>query len=160
MPDPTLVTRPDTRASRARMEKLAWVLDGAIPVPGTGLRFGLDSIIGLIPGVGDVIGLLLGAAILYEGVRVGAPRGLMVRMLRNSVLDALMGVVPLLGDVADFAFRSNQRNARLLLDHLDTLDAVPPAPKRGTQLVALLLLALFVAGGIGLLVWVWRELLG
>lgn len=142
------------------MEKLAWVLDGAIPVPGTGFRFGLDSIIGLVPGVGDVVGLLLGAAILYEGVRIGAPRTLMVRMLRNSVLDAVMGVVPVVGDIADFAFKSNKRNARLLLDHLDTLEAEPAAAKRGTRLLALALLTLFVVGGIGLLVWAWSALLG
>lgn len=142
------------------MEKLAWVLDGAIPVPGTGFRFGVDSIIGLVPGVGDVVGLLLGAAILYEGVRIGAPRTLMVRMLRNSVLDAVMGVVPVIGDIADFAFKSNKRNARLLLDHLDTLEAEPAAAKRGTRLLALALLTLFVVGGIGLLVWAWSALLG
>lgn len=142
------------------MEKLAWVLDGAIPVPGTGFRFGVDSIIGLVPGVGDVVGLLLGAAILYEGVRIGAPRTLMVRMLRNSVLDAVMGVVPVVGDIADFAFKSNKRNARLLLDHLDTLEAEPAAAKRGTRLLALALLTLFVVGGIGLLVWAWSALLG
>lgn len=142
------------------MEKLAWVLDGAIPVPGTGFRFGLDSLIGLVPGVGDVVGLLLGAAILYEGVRIGAPRTLMVRMLRNSVLDAVMGVVPVVGDIADFAFKSNKRNARLLLDHLDTLEAEPAAAKRGTRLLALALLTLFVVGGIGLLVWAWSALLG
>lgn len=142
------------------MQKIAWVLDGAIPVPGTGFRFGLDSIIGLIPGIGDAIGLLLGAAILYEGVRIDAPRPLMLRMLRNSVLDALMGVVPVIGDVADFAFKSNKRNAQLLLDHLDSLDAVPAAPKRGQRLLALVLLVLFVAGGLSLLAWVWRLLLG
>ena len=142
------------------MEKLAWVLDGAIPVPGTCFRFGVDSIIGLVPGVGDVVGLLLGAAILYEGVRIGAPRTLMVRMLRNSVLDAVMGVVPVIGDIADFAFKSNKRNARLLLDHLDTLEAEPAAAKRGTRLLALALLTLFVVGGIGLLVWAWSALLG
>lgn len=105
------------------MEKLAWLLDGAIPVPGTKFRFGLDSIIGLIPGVGDAIGLLLGAGILYESVRIGVPRALLGKMIGNAALDTLGGLVPGLGDLFDFAFRSNARNARLLMQHLDALDA-------------------------------------
>lgn len=160
MPPISNPATPDTRTTRARMEKLAWLLDGAIPVPGTRFRFGLDSIIGLIPGVGDVIGLALGAAILYEGVRIGAPRPLILKMLGNSVADALMGVVPVLGDVLDFAFRSNKRNARLLLDHLDQLDAVPSASSRGSKWLALLLVTGFVAASVGLVWWVWSQLLG
>ncbi|MGQ0622372.1 MAG: DUF4112 domain-containing protein [Panacagrimonas sp.] len=159
MPQPNSPAVSDTRASRERMEKLAWLLDGAIPVPGTRFRFGLDSIIGLIPGVGDLVGLLLGAAILYEGARIGAPRPLMFRMLGNSVADALMGVVPVLGDVLDFAFRSNRRNAKLLMDHLDRIDEIPGPVHRGSQWLALFLAAGFVAASVALVWWVWTGLL-
>jgi hypothetical protein len=146
------------------MEKLAWLLDGAIPVPGTKFRFGLDSIIGLIPGVGDAIGLLLGAGILYESVRIGVPRPLLVKMVGNAALDTLGGLVPGIGDLFDFAFRSNARNAKLLMQHLDALDAasrpVPAPASRGQRLLTLLLLAGFVVGAVALFVWIWGRVLG
>lgn len=152
-----------TRLARARMEKLAWLLDGAIRVPGTRFRFGLDSVIGLIPGIGDVIGLLLGAGILYESLRVGAPRPLIMKMLGNAVADAVGGLIPGVGDVFDFAFRANKRNAALLMEHLDGLEApTPPAapPVRGSRWVALFLIALFLVAAIGPLVLFWTWWLG
>lgn len=139
------------------MQKLAWLLDGFVRVPGTNLRFGLDSIIGLVPGVGDVVGLLLGATILYEGVRTGAPRALLARMVGNAATDALGGLVPVVGDLFDFAFKSNQRNARLLLEHLDRLEAQPAVEpqRRGSALLALLLVAAFLAVTCAVLWWAW-----
>lgn len=157
---PEIVPDPiRARVTRARMEKLAWLLDGVIRVPGTKFRFGLDSIIGLVPGVGDVVGLILGATILYESVRAGAPRALLVRMVGNAVADALGGLVPGVGDLFDVAFKSNQRNARLLMEHLDKIEARPidTAPRRGSALLALLLVAAFLAVTCGLLwrAWSW-----
>lgn len=154
-------TPPDlvrTRAARARMDKLAWLLDGAIRVPGTQFRFGLDSIIGLIPGVGDVIGLLLGAGILYESVNVGAPRPLIMKMLGNGLADALGGLIPGVGDVFDFAFRANKRNAKLLIEHLDGLEAAAtPPPVRGSRIFGVLLVLLFLVAAILplYLFWSW-----
>ncbi|MGQ0696929.1 MAG: DUF4112 domain-containing protein [Panacagrimonas sp.] len=148
-----------TRATRERMEKLAWLLDGAVRIPGTKFRFGLDSIVGLIPGVGDVVGLGLGAAILYESVRVGAPRPLVMKMLRNSVLDALGGLVPVVGDVFDFAFKSNRRNAALLMEHLDRVEARHDAGSRRSAVLAILVVAVFLGTSIALIVWVWGLLL-
>lgn len=140
------------------MDKLAWVLDGAIPIPGTRFRFGLDSIIGLIPGVGDVLGLLIGAALLYEGLRIGAPRALILKMLGNSALDAAVGAVPVLGDLFDFAFKSNQRNARLLRDHLEALEAVQaPPPARRSRTLSLSLLAAAVLVLLCLLWLIWSQ---
>jgi hypothetical protein len=153
IPDPSRA-----RVSRARIEKLAWLLDGALRVPGTKFRFGLDSIIGLIPGVGDVVGLLLGAAILYEGVRVGAPRPLIARMLGNSLADALGGLVPGIGDLLDFAFKSNKLNAKLLSEHLDgVLESPATPPVRGSRLFAILFVLLFLAAAIVplYLFWTW-----
>ncbi len=149
------------RVTRARMEKLAWLLDGALPVPGTKFRFGLDSIVGLIPGVGDAVGLLMGAAILYESVRVGAPRGLVAKMVGNSVADTLGGLVPVVGDLFDVAFRSNKRNAALLMEHLDSVDARPAAEKgrSGSPVLAVLLVAVFLGSAIALLWWFWSWIL-
>ena len=149
-----------THKTRQRMEKLAWLLDGAIRIPGTRLKFGLDSIIGLIPVVGDVAGLLIGSAILYESLRIGAPRPLIYKMLRNSAVDALGGLIPGIGDLFDFAFKSNQRNARLLMEHLDALEARSAAKAHRSPLLALLVVTAFLAGSVGALVWVWSRLFG
>lgn len=129
-------------AARTRVRVLAHWLDGIVAVPGTRFRFGIDSVIGLIPGVGDFAGLLLGTVILAEGLRVGAPNHLIARMVSNALADGVAGAVPVLGDVFDFAFRSNARNARLLLDHLDRhADASAPIrPARRGPLLALVLL--------------------
>lgn len=141
------------------MEKLAWLLDSAIPVPGTRFRFGLDSIIGLIPGVGDVAGFAIGAAILYESVRIGVPRAVVGKMLGNAALDALGGLVPGLGDLFDFAFKSNRRNARLLTEHLDRVEARTSSGTGGSKGLALLMAATFLAAAAGLLWLVWSVLL-
>lgn len=142
------------------MEKLAWLLDGAIPLPGTRLRFGLDSIVGLIPGVGDVIGFGIGAVILYESVRIGVPRNTIGRMLGNAGLDALGGLVPGIGDLFDFAFKSNRRNVKLLTEHLDRLEARAHPGTRGSRSLALLLVLAFLASGGGLLWWMWSFWFG
>lgn len=131
-------------AARQRVARLAQWLDGLIAIPGTRLRFGIDSLIGLIPGVGDVAGMLLGGMILVEGLRAGAPNHVVVRMLSNTLLDGLVGAVPLLGDLFDFAFRSNARNARLLLDHLDGQERQAQAPAAPVRRGPLLLLVLLV----------------
>lgn len=154
MPDPDL-TR--LHVSRVRVEKLARLLDGVVRVPGTRFRFGLDSIIGLIPGVGDVAGLLLGSVIFYESLRAGAPRSLIARMLGNSLVDAVGGLIPGVGDLFDVAFKSNARNARLLIEHLDGIQTQATAPVQGSRLLAIALVLLFlVAAAVPLaLFWTW-----
>ena len=131
-----------------RVEKLARLLDEAVHIPGTRIRLGLDSLIGLIPGVGDVAGLLMGGYVVYEAHRIGAPGELKLRMARNVATDALIGLVPVLGDVFDVAFRSNRRNVQMLLDHYRPPSAAP-APRPARWLPALLAVA---ALG-GLLAW-------
>jgi hypothetical protein len=154
--DPAPIPNPAELAStRQRMERLAWLLDGAIPIPGTSFRFGLDSIIGLVPVAGDVLGLLLGTVIVYEAIRVGAPNAVVGRMIGNSAADALLGMVPVVGDVMDFAFKSNQRNAKLLMAHLDAVEGRSPPSKRASRwlaLAAIATVALAIAG-LGALAW-------
>lgn len=99
-------------ATRARA--IARLLDTAFRVPGTNIRFGLDGILGLIPGVGDVAGAALSGYVILTAARAGAPSTLLARMLANVGIDALVGAVPLLGDLFDVAFRANVRNATLL----------------------------------------------
>jgi hypothetical protein len=108
-----------SRADRiARIDTLATLMDTAFVVPGTQIRFGLDAIIGLIPGVGDVISTLMAIYIVREARELGAPRLMIARMLVNVGVDAVVGAVPLVGDVFDAAWRANRRNILLLREHL------------------------------------------
>ncbi len=106
------------RATHVRT--LARVLDSAVGVPGTPVRFGLDAILGLVPGLGDVAGAGLSAFIIMEAARMGASRSVLLRMLLNVGIDSVVGVVPLAGDLFDVAWKSNTRNAALLDQHLAT----------------------------------------
>lgn len=115
---------PSDRAARdfahlARAEKLARTMDSAVRLPGVGVRVGLDSMVGLLPAIGDTLTLLPAAYILTTARRAGAPATLQARMLLNVAIDWLIGLVPLAGDVADIGFKSNSRNAALLRRHLE-----------------------------------------
>lgn len=103
----------------ADLEQLARLLDTQFAVPGTNWRFGLDSIIGLVPGIGDVITTALGGYIVYRARELGAPRWLIARMIGNLAIDGVFGAIPLVGDIFDFAFKANAKNVRLLLRHLE-----------------------------------------
>ena len=106
---------PITRAERiARLETLANLLDTAILIPGTNIRFGADAIIGLVPGLGDLVTTALSLYIVREAGALGAPRHLVLRMLGNVAVDGILGVVPLAGDVLDVMWRANRRNMDLL----------------------------------------------
>jgi hypothetical protein len=118
--DYVFLNRPVTRAERiARLDALATLLDSAILIPGTNVRFGLDAVIGLVPGIGDAITTMLSLYIVKEARALGAPRHLILRMLGNVALDGVVGVVPLAGDLFDVMWRANRRNMELLLDWLD-----------------------------------------
>jgi hypothetical protein len=127
-------------AARKRIALIAHGLDGLVAIPGTRFRFGIDSLIGLIPGIGDFAGMLMGGTILAEGLRLGAPNALVARMLTNTVIDGVVGSVPVVGDLFDFAFRSNSMNARLLLAHLDQQLPASTRPVRRGPLIFLVLL--------------------
>lgn len=106
--------RPDRAADLARAEKLARLLDTRWRIPGTPIRFGFDSVVGLIPGVGDTLMLLPSLWIIHTAHRHGAPKDTLVRMAGNAGLDWVLGSVPLVGDVFDLFFKSHRRNAALL----------------------------------------------
>ena len=104
-----------TRAQRiARMDALATLLDTAFVIPGTNIRFGIDALIGLVPGIGDVITTALSLFIVREAHAVGAPKHLVARMLVNVAFDGALGLVPLVGDAFDVAWRANRRNVDML----------------------------------------------
>ncbi len=107
--------RPRARRERiARFDALATLLDTAFALPGIKVRFGLDGLLGLIPGIGDFITTAMSLYIVYEARQLGAPGHLIARMLGNVALDGVFGAVPLVGDLFDLMLRSNRRNMRLL----------------------------------------------
>jgi hypothetical protein len=107
--------RARTRRERiARIDALATLLDTAVSLPGTNVRFGLDALLGLVPGIGDVITTAMALYIVHEARQLGAPGLVVARMLANVALDGLVGAVPVLGDAFDVMWRSNRRNMRLL----------------------------------------------
>jgi hypothetical protein len=110
---------PSSRHERiARLDTLATVLDTAFILPGTNVRFGLDALLGLVPGVGDIVTTAVALYIVHEARQLGAPGHVIARMLGNVALDSVVGAVPLVGDAFDVMWRSNRRNMRLLQDWL------------------------------------------
>ncbi len=106
-------------AARQRLETIATLLDTAVRVPGTNLRFGADAVLNLVPGLGTVAAQALSAWIIIEARRLGVPPSLLLRMVLNLGVDTVVSSVPVLGWVADLFFRANRRNVDLLRRHLD-----------------------------------------
>ncbi len=118
------VTRePDRSRALSEVQTMAWLLDNSIPVPGTGgRRFGIDALIGLVPVVGDLVSGSIGLFVVWRGSRLGLPRIVVARMLANTALDVMVGVIPLAGDAFDLWFKSNTRNLNLMRRYLERPD--------------------------------------
>jgi hypothetical protein len=140
-----------------RVRALAHALDTAVRIPGTSIRFGLDSIVGLVPGAGDVASSILSGYIVLASARLGVPPWVVIRMILNLGVDTLVGSVPLAGDLFDVGFRANTRNAALLERHL----AEPDAARRSSKVAVLAAIAgvvVLAAGGIALAMLAVRGL--
>jgi hypothetical protein len=138
-----------------RYRLLAQTLDSAVRVPGTQVGVGLDFVLGLVPGIGDLAAGALGAYGLWVAQQMGAPRSLLLRMAGNIAIDTIVGSVPLLGDLFDLGFKSNLRNLALLDRWLDE----PVRTRRSSRaLVFGLAVALVAIAGAGL--WLVAELVG
>src|SRR5205814_6204264 len=120
---------PASRTKRVRL--LAKLLDNSIGIPGTGWKIGFDPIVGLIPGIGDLIGAVLSGYIILEAARAEVPGYTLARMLVNVGIDTLLGAVPAVGDVFDAAWKSNTKNVALLERHLANDQAAIRREKRG-----------------------------
>ncbi len=106
-------------AIRQRVEMMEALLERSFTIPGTKTPVGLDSIIGLIPVIGDIITAAMGTYIVWEARNLGLSKFQLTRMAANVGIDALLGAIPLVGDVFDFFWRSNSRNLRIISKHLD-----------------------------------------
>jgi len=109
----------DPVSVRYRIETMEKLLERVITIPGTRQTVGFDALIGLIPVAGDIVGAAMGAYMIWEARNLNMPKGAMVRMAGNVGFDWLIGLVPGVGDAADFFFRSNTRNLRIIKRHLD-----------------------------------------
>ncbi len=105
------------RAALDRLDLLATAFDTAFLIPGTNIRFGVESLLRLVPGIGDAAASLLSCYLLYEAHRLGVPRLLFARMVGNVLLEGAVGAVPVAGDAFDVFFRANRRNVALLRAH-------------------------------------------
>ena len=139
---PNAHKRDDPAAS---VRRLANVLDAAVRIPGTNIRIGLDPILGLIPGFGDLAGTLLSGYVVLAAVRLGVPRPVLIRMLANLGIDAVLGAVPLLGDIFDVAWRANTRNVALIESHVAAAGAQRPVRDRKLALAIILAIVVFAA---------------
>ncbi|NBG95423.1 DUF4112 domain-containing protein [Pyruvatibacter mobilis] len=107
------------RDAAVRIARVARMLDAQFTVPGTGIRLGIDGLIGIIPGIGDALGLILSGYIYSEALRAGVRKRTLAAMGINTLLDTAIGAIPVLGDIFDIAYKSNMRNARLILRDME-----------------------------------------
>ncbi|MGM0576369.1 MAG: DUF4112 domain-containing protein [Myxococcota bacterium] len=142
---------PADESRRARVRLLAGWLDDRFTIPGTRIRFGLDAVLGLLPAGGDAATAVVASWIVGEALAAGAPTPLVARMLGRVLLDLLVGVVPILGDVADVGYRANRRNARDLVAFLEGDQR--PARRSRAWVVAAVGLLLAALGGLLALAW-------
>jgi len=132
------------RRDLERLRAIARLFDQAFGIPGTRWRFGVDALFGLVPGLGDVAGALVAIYALHVARNLRAPAAIQLHMLGNVALDALVGTVPIYGDLFDFAFKAQTRNLALLEDWLESPQKTARRSRRGMLLVPLAVLLLFV----------------
>lgn len=145
--EPEVILKRDREDPRlAQLAILSRLMDRAFRVPGTNWRFGLDAVLGLFPGLGDVVGSFVGAYAIWIARQLGAPAAIQLRMAMNLAIDGLIGIVPLAGDLFDFAFKAHTRNQALLAQWLTT----PRTTHRSSVLVvavtSLVLLGVLAGG--------------
>lgn len=155
---PAPLQKPDVApASLKRLQQMSHVLDEAITIPGIGVRVGLDPILGLLPGGGDVVTGLLSVYVVFEAAKMGLPAPTLGRMGFNILLDVLSGMVPVLGDLFDVGWKANSRNVALIEKHL----AAPVPSRAADKVFAFLVIGALVALVIGvaaLSVWIVAQL--
>lgn len=146
-------TDAQQRKALERLDKFSRFMDSSIGIPFTKFKLGAEAVIGMIPVVGDIAGLLLSSYVLVEAQRLGATKAVKLRMLRNMGIDFVGGLLPVVGDAFDAIFKANTRNTRLLKNYLQQQLAIaPPAPSFPWRtLIGLSIFFALVAGGLMLL---------
>ncbi len=157
---PVSPASPSTADERLRwVTRVAHLLDSQFRLPGTRFRFGLDPVLGLLPVVGDLSTTVVSVALLLTMMRYGASGAVVVRMALNILLDTVLGAIPVVGNVFDFAYKSNERNVALLRRHY----AEGRHTGSGKGLIVLVLLIFIMLAGLVtwgsavLLRWLWQH---
>jgi hypothetical protein len=138
----------DKQRVKKRLDRLAWYLDNSIKLPGLNFRVGIDPLVGLIPGIGDSLGAIMSSYILSEAARLGAPKSILLKMAFNIALDAFAGALPILGDLFDFGWKANQRNARILGGYLDNPRETVTSSRLFAWVLVGSLIGLFIFAGL------------
>jgi hypothetical protein len=128
----------------ARLTQISKLFDSIITIPGTKIQIGLDSIIGLIPGIGDAIGTAVSSYVVYEAARLGLPTSAIFRMVLNVALDSFIGAIPFLGDLFDVAWKANLKNVAIIEEYLGRHDLKERTDKSALRMIQLMLVALVV----------------
>jgi hypothetical protein len=131
------------RRGLERLRLVSQLFDRAFPIPGTKWRFGLDALFGLVPGLGDVAGALVGVYALRVARNLRAPPEIQLQMLTNIALDAVVGMVPVLGDIFDFAFQAQTRNLALLDRWVGAPGPTTRRTRRGLLLIPIAIVIVF-----------------
>jgi hypothetical protein len=152
----TVAPVPPNAETLDALRRYAVLLDSQFRVPGTNIRFGLDAIIGLIPGVGDISTPIFAGLLLLQGARMRLPLVVQARMVLNAAIDMLVGFIPILGDLVDIGFKANLRNLALLERHAGR--GVPPSQSDYVfVMVCLIVLAFIALAPIAVLVWLFSN---
>jgi hypothetical protein len=131
------------RRDLERLRKISLVFDQAFGIPGTRWRFGIDALFGLVPGLGDIVGALVAIYAVRVAQRLKAPAEIQLHLLSNIALDALIGTVPIIGDIFDFVFKAQTRNLALLDDWLATPHEARRRSRRGLIFIPLAIIFVF-----------------
>ena len=143
---------PELQRRLARLRHWSTLLDSAFRVPGTNLRFGWDPIVGLVPWLGDLVSPVFSIAVLIMAIQLGIPRIVQVRMALTILVDVAVGIVPVVGDLFDFVWKSNEWNLRLLERHAHA----PRAPGAGDWIfVIVLFVVIGSVAALPLLALIW-----
>jgi hypothetical protein len=150
-----LLRRAATMAnSLDRLRGIATVLDDAVRIPGTRIRFGLDALLGLLPGAGDAVTGAVAAYAIVLAARLGAPPVVIARMTMNVLIDVATGTIPVLGDIFDVGWKANRKNVQLL----ERYQAQPQKVKQGSWLMVIAMLLVILAAIVGVIYIVARLL--
>ncbi|MGH7964338.1 MAG: DUF4112 domain-containing protein [Candidatus Binatia bacterium] len=153
-----LATAASDESRLHRLDKLARLLDTAIPIPGTRFRIGLDGLLGFIPGVGDTLGAVFSSYIIFEAARLGFPKRTLLRMVGNVTVETLVGAVPILGDIFDIAWKANVRNLALLRAHRAEVARSEERSPRQIMSLSIVVIVLTIIGLLALSIFVLRLL--
>ena len=148
-----------TDAKLAQARALARLLDRAFTIPGTKITFGVDALLGLIPGGGDVAGAVFSAWLILLGSRMGLPRHVLTQMVTNVAIDTLGGSVPVIGDLFDVAWKANSKNLAILERFADSQLEGKRVASKSLVYAAIALIALLVIGGFGVAFVLVRALI-